>query len=194
MRTSLRLPIILGVIMIVLVVALIVGWVLMTVKETEKSGVYWAVLAGGTTVLVLILVGVGLYLWISIKEIRLNRRQSNFIDSVTHELKSPIASLKLYLQTLSRRNVDEQRQADFYRFMLDDVERLDNLINHLLDAARLDQQPVESESDVELAEVLRSCASTACMRYHLPAEVVELSVEPVLVRRGRWSWKSSSAT
>ncbi len=194
MRTSLRLPIILGVAMIVMVVALIVGWVLVTVKETEKLGVYWAVLAVGTTFLVLMLVGVVLYLWISIKEIRLNRRQSNFIDSVTHELKSPIASLKLYLQTLSRRNVDEQRQADFYRFMLDDVERLDNLINHLLDAARLDQQPVESESDVELAEVLRSCASTACMRYHLPPEVVELSVEPVLVRRGRWSWKSSSAT
>ena len=182
MRTSLRLPIALGVTMIVLVVALIVGWVLVTVKETDKSGVYWAWLAVGTTFLVFLLVGVVLYLLISIKEIRLNRRQSNFIDSVTHELKSPIASLKLYLQTLSRRNVDEQRQADFYRFMLDDVERLDTLINHMLDAARFDQQPVEAESDVELAEVLRSCASTACLRYHLPLEIVQLSVEPALVR------------
>ena len=182
MRTSLRLPIALGVIMIVLVVALIVAWVLVTAKETGKSGVYWALLAVGTTFLVLVLVGVVLYLLISIKEIRLNRRQSNFIDSVTHELKSPIASLKLYLQTLSRRNVDEQRQADFYRFMLDDVERLDSLINHLLDAARLDQQPVEAESDVELAEVLRSCASTACLRYHLSPEIVQLSVEPALIR------------
>ena len=151
-------------------------------SQTEWSGFYWALLAVGTTFLVLVLVGVVLYLLISIKEIRLNQRQSNFIDSVTHELKSPIASLKLYLQTLSRRNVDEQRQADFYRFMLDDVERLDKLINHMLDAARLDQHPVEAESDVELAEVLRSCASTACLRYHLPPDVVQLNVEPALVR------------
>jgi signal transduction histidine kinase len=182
MRTSLRPPIALGVIMIVLVVALIPVWVLVTVKETDKSGVYWVWLALGTTFLVMLLVGVVLYLLISVKGIRLNQRQSNFIDSVTHELKSPIASLKLYLQTLSRRNVDEQRQADFYRFMLDDVERLDSLINHLLDAARLDQQPVEAESDVELAEVLRSCASTACLRYRLSPEIVQLSVEPALVR------------
>ncbi len=118
-------PITLGVIMILLVVALIVGWVTVTVIGTERSAAYWALLAVGTTFLVLVLVGVVLYLLISVKEIRLNRRQSNFIDSVTHELKSPIASLKLYLQTLSRRNVDEQRQADFYRFMLEDVDRLD---------------------------------------------------------------------
>jgi signal transduction histidine kinase len=176
------LPIALGVTMIVLVVALIVGWVLRTVWQTDKSGIDWALLAVGTTFLVLVLVGVVLYLLISIKEIRLNRRQSNFIDSVTHELKSPIASLKLYLQTLSRRNVDEERQADFYRFMLEDVERLDSLINHMLDAARLDQQPVEAESDVELAELLRSCASTACLRYHLSPEIVQLNVEPALVR------------
>ncbi len=152
-----------------LVVALIVGWVVVNVQLTDTSGVYWAVLAVGTTFLVLVLGAIRLYLLISIKEIRLNRRQSNFIDSVTHELKSPIASLKLYLQTLSRRNVDERQQADFYRFMLDDVERLDDLINHLLDAARLDQHPLETEGDVELAEVLRSCASTACLRYHLLA-------------------------
>jgi two-component system, OmpR family, phosphate regulon sensor histidine kinase PhoR len=183
MRTSLRWPIALGVTMILLVVALIVGWVIVTVKGTERSSGYWALLAVGTTFLVLVLVGVVLYLLISIKEIRLNRRQSNFIDSVTHELKSPIASLKLYLQTLSRRNVDEQRQADFYRFMLDDVDRLDNLINHLLDAARLDQKPVESEvADVSLAEMLQGCAETVCARYHLPAETIQLRLEPAIVR------------
>ena len=183
MRTSLRWPITLGVIMIVLVVALIVGWVIVTVNNTEQSAAYWALLAVGTTFLVLVLVGVVLYLLISIKEIRLNRRQSNFIDSVTHELKRPIASLKLYLQTLSRRNVDEQRQADFYRFMLEDVDRLDNLINHMLDAARLDQQPVEADiADVELATMLQTCAATACARYHLPTETVQLRLEPTIVR------------
>src|SRR5215475_5779257 len=106
----------------------------------------------GTLFLVLVLVGVVLYLLISIKGIRLNQRQSNFMDSVSHELKSPIASLKLYLQTLARRSVSEEQQANFFRVMLDDVERLDTLINHMLDAARLDQQPLDADiADVDLA-------------------------------------------
>jgi signal transduction histidine kinase len=101
---------------------------------------------------------------------------------VTHELKSPIASLKLYLQTLSRRSVTEREQADFYRFMLDDVERLDTLINHMLDAARLDQQPVEADVvDVELSSVLANCAKTLCLRYHLPAETVRLNLMPAVL-------------
>ena len=61
------------------------------------------------TALALLLVGVVLYLVLSIKAINLGRRQSNFIDSVTHELKSPIASMKLCLQTLSHRQVTQQR-------------------------------------------------------------------------------------
>jgi len=169
--------------MIVLVVTLIVGWVLLTVRELEHSALFWVLLVVGTSFLVLVLVGVVLYLFISIKGIRLNQRQSNFIDSVSHELKSPIASLKLYLQTLSRRTVTEQQQADFYRFMLDDVERLDSLINHMLDAARLDQQPVDTDlADVELSAVLKSCAQTVCLRYHLPLETVKLHATPAILR------------
>ncbi|MGE0609455.1 MAG: sensor histidine kinase [Pirellulales bacterium] len=67
--------------------------------------------------------------------------------------------------------------------MSKDVERLDNLINHLLDAARLDQTPVESEAhDVELSAVLLHCAETACQRYRLPAETIRVDVLPALVR------------
>ncbi len=124
-----------------------------------------------------------LYLLISIKEIRLNQRQSNFIDSVTHELKSPIASLKLYVQTLSRRTVAEAQAADFHRFMLEDLERLDSLINHMLDTARLDHvAPAGEEVDVELAPVLESCAKTACLHYRLPLETIALETEPAIVR------------
>jgi two-component system phosphate regulon sensor histidine kinase PhoR len=176
MRSSLGWPITLAVVMIGLLVALIIFWIVLTFR-------FWAVLATGTVFLVLVLVGVVLYLFISIKEIRLNRRQSNFIDSVSHELKSPIASLKLYLQTLARRNVTEAQQADFYRFMLGDVERLDGLINHMLDAARLDQEPVETDlADVELDRVLQSCAETACLRYHLPTSTIDLQLSPTVVR------------
>jgi two-component system, OmpR family, phosphate regulon sensor histidine kinase PhoR len=183
MRASYSWPITLAVVMIVLVVALLVGWVVLTVREVERSGLFWVLLVVGTSFLVLVLIGVVLYLLISIKGIRLHQRQSNFIDSVSHELKSPIASLKLYLQTLSRRSVTEEQQGHFYRVMLDDIERLDTLINHMLDAARLDQQPVEADTaDVELSAVLRSCAETACLRYHLPLETVRLRSTPAVLR------------
>ncbi len=160
MRPSYGWPITLAVVMISLVITLIVGWIILTVREIDRSAVFWVLLFVGTTFLLLVLVGVVLYLFISIKGIRLNQRQSNFIDSVTHELKSPIASLKLYLQTLTRRSVTEEQQANFFRFMLDDVERLDMLINHMLDAARLDHTPVETDLvDVDLSAVLESCAT-----------------------------------
>ena len=175
MRSSYSWPISLAVVMICLLVALIVFWIVLTFRA-------WTVLAMGTLFLVLVLVGVVLYLLTSIKEIRLNQRQSNFIDSVTHELKSPIASLKLYLQTLSRRNVTEAQQADFYRFMLDDVERLDDLINHMLDAARLDQEPVATDAcDIDLPALLQSCAETACLRYHLPTSTIRFDLVPATV-------------
>jgi signal transduction histidine kinase len=185
-RRSLRFPITLGVVMIVLVVVLIVGWVLLSVLglllDDQRTGLYVTLLSIGATLLAFVLAGVVMYLTLSIKAINLSRRQSNFIDSVTHELKSPIASLKLYLQTLNRRHVSPSEQEDFYRSMLEDVERLDSLINHLLDAARLekDRTPAEAE-DVELAGVIRSVAESVCLRYQSPAEVVRLDLAPCIV-------------
>lgn len=184
-RRSLGWPITLGVVMIVLLLALTVGWVYMAVAAARDDAYWYGVLAVGATFLGLMLVGVVLYLLISVKEIKLNQRQSNFIDSVTHELKSPLASLKLYLQTLSRRQVSEQQQADFHRFMLDDLDRLDALINHMLDAARVEQAPaddLEGVTDVELSAVLQTCAAEACRRHHVPAETVALDLRPAVVR------------
>lgn len=182
-RRSLRWPITLGVIMIVLLVLLIVGWVLMAWFSVLSAGVSWTLLSIGAVFLVFVLVGVVMYLTLSIKAINLSRRQSNFIDSVTHELKSPIASLKLYLQTLDRHRVSPEEQASFCKFMLEDVERLDTLINHLLDAARLDkQQPPAELEDVELGGVLRRCADEVCLRYHVSPDVVQLDIQPCVVR------------
>jgi len=182
-RRSIRWPVALGVVLIVLVVALTVGWVVVSASaalQSEHSGIYWTLLAIGATFLVLVLVGVVLYLVLSVKAIRLNQRQSNFIDAVTHELKSPIASLKLYLQTLNRHNVTAEQQADFHRFMLGDVERLDGLIDHLLDAARLEHaESADNAEDVPLDELLIRSAHLACDRFQLPHETIQLELEPV---------------
>ncbi|MEX2141694.1 MAG: HAMP domain-containing sensor histidine kinase [Pirellulales bacterium] len=182
-RRSLSWPVTLGVSMILLLVALAVGWIIVTARsalEGEAPALYWTLLAVGTIFLVLLLVGVVVYLLLSIKSVRLTQRQSNFIDSVTHELKSPIASLKLYLQTLTRRKLSEEQAAEFHRAMLEDLERLDSLINHLLDAARIGREPTETPlEDVDLAQLLGAIARTSCQQYHLADDAVELRLQPV---------------
>jgi len=140
--------------MIISVVGLTVGWVLLNVfsaldpQKNSRAGIYWILLSVGAILFAFLLAGVILYLIWIIQNINLNRRQSNFIDAVTHELKTPIASLKLYLQTLNRRAVEGPQRQQFYQTMMEDVERLDRLINQLLDVARLqrvDQEPVPKE-------------------------------------------------
>lgn len=154
-RKSLKWPILLAIFMIVLLVGLAVGWILINI-----FGANWILLTVGSVMFGFVLVGVVLYLVWSIQHINLNRRQSNFIDAVTHELKSPIASLKLFLQTLGRRNIDEAQRQEFYRSMLDDVDRLDQLITQLLDVARLQQDSNEPEPVVwvGIESILRDCA------------------------------------
>ena len=188
-RRSLSWPITLGVIMIVLLVALTVGWVLLTVFgaiEQPGSALYWTLLAVGTTFLILVLVGVIMYLALSVKAINLNRRQANFMDSVTHELKSPIASLKLYLQTLNRRTISREEQENFFRFMLEDVERLDHLINHILDAARLERKPTAGEvEEIEFGAFLRQCAEGVKLRYRGADDSIAVQVDSAIVRARR---------
>jgi signal transduction histidine kinase len=186
-RRALGWPITLGVVMILLLAALAAGWVILAMygilDGSRWAPLFWTLLSVGSAFFVLVLVGVVLYLILSIKTINLNQRQSNFIDSVTHELKSPIASLKLYLQTLSRHEVDREERSRFYRHMLEDVERLDELINHLLDAARLDRlSERHAVEEIELSAVARECAVSVAARYHLPPENVRIATEPCVVR------------
>ena len=172
--------------MIVLVIVLIAVWIIanwLGARSNQASApLFWGILATGSVLLAGVLAGVIAYLTLTVKAFNLNRRQSNFIDSVTHELKSPIASLKLYLQTLSRRTVDERQQKDFHRFMLDDVERLDSLINHLLDTARIDRgvEMIESE-EIRLDELLNHCGSAAALRYRVPRETVVVDSPPIVL-------------
>ena len=178
-KRPLSLPINLAVIMLVLLVLLIVGWVFFW-GATGATRVTLFVL--GLVFLGLVVAGVVVYLTLTIKAINLNRRQSNFIDSVTHELKSPIASLKLYLQTLKRRPVSPEEQDEFYQFMLDDVERLDLLINHILSAARLEKGSVaESAELIELSGLLRACVAEVSARYRVDPSSISLDLDECVV-------------
>jgi signal transduction histidine kinase len=178
-RRSLGWPILLGVVLIGSILALGVGWVLVSIAAalgSENAAFYWAVLGVGVALLVLVLVGVIIYLALTVKAIALSQRQSNFIDSVTHELKSPLASLKLYLQTLTRRPVPPSQQADFHRFMLQDVERLDTLIDHLLDAAKTLQRRSRPGTDATaIGPVLLQAREAVVQRYGVAPESVRLA-------------------
>ncbi|MBN2021596.1 MAG: HAMP domain-containing histidine kinase [Pirellulales bacterium] len=182
-----RFPITLGVVMILLLVVLIVGWVLLAVlgalTSTQPPALFWAFLSVGSVFYVLLLVGVSLYLGLSVKAINLTRRQSNFIDAVTHELKSPIASMKLYLQTLSRHQVGPEEQTQFHRAMLDDLDRLDQLVDQMLDAGRVETPPAPAEPEpVSLPAVLRDATATVCLRYRTPLEIVRLDLKPCAIK------------
>jgi signal transduction histidine kinase len=182
-RRSLGWPILLGVVLIASIIALTVGWVLVSIAAALGSvasgyaAFYWAILGVGVALLVVVLAGVIVYLALTVKAIALSQRQSNFIDSVTHELKSPLASLKLALQTLTRRAVPAEQQADFHRIMLQDVERLDTLIDHLLDAAKTLQRRRPSEADATAIEpVLRRVVTAVTRRHDVPADAVTVKV------------------
>jgi len=171
--------------MIVMLVGLTVGWVLLNVfsaldaEKASRSSIYWVLLSVGAVLFAFLLAGVILYLIWIIQNINLNRRQSNFIDAVTYELKTPIASLKLYLQTLHRRDVQGPQRQQFYSTMMEDVERLDRLINQLLDVARLqrDQQDPASKEWVSLRSVTQECIERLAKQHSLSLEVFEVSIQ-----------------
>ncbi len=183
-RRSLKLPITLGVVLIVLVVLLTTGWVLLNVFNAFQDpapGVYWALLTIGAICFLIVLIGIIIYLILSIKVINSTARQANFIDAVTHELKTPVASLKLALQTLNAHQLDDQERAHFYRLMLADAQRLDLTINQVLAAARLDY-PVSADrtTDVRVDQLIEDLVEE--YRLSAPEAQFQLELQSELVR------------
>lgn len=178
-RTTLRLPITLSVVLMVLNISLMILWIVLFAQIT-----WWSALVAGVIIFAAILAGLSFYLVLIIKEVRLNQRQANFVDSVTHELKSPIASLKLYLETLELRTLDDQQRTKFYRVMEQELERLDHLINQLLEVGRLDAIGSQSEPyEIDLEPLLRKCAQAACAHHKCDeAETIQYDLQPAVLK------------
>ena len=159
-------------------VTLLVLWIVLLSREAVLSA-----LAIGTVAFAISLVGISFYLFLTIKEIQLNRRQANFVDSVTHELKTPIASLRLYLETLQLRDLDYTQRTEFYDVMENELTRLDSLINQLLEVGRLDAIGQDADpEDIDLEALLRRCAETASGHHKCdPREVFTFNVEPTVI-------------
>src|SRR3989449_4388044 len=148
-----------GVGLIVVAVALPVAWQILAAPDQqvgrELAGLRWVAYFFGSLLFLLLIGGLVVIVSLLVREVRLNERQSNFVSAVTHELKTPVASLKLYLDTLQMRDLPESRRVDFYRTMREDIDRLNSTINNVLNAAMYTDRPLVDPQPLDLAPPLR---------------------------------------
>lgn len=201
-RFSIRGPVTLFVIVLVLIVTLTVLWNVILVQDYQKlrdmaqeATLHWAWVFLGSALFVTIIVLSSILSAMLIGQIRWSQRQSNFISSVSHELNSPLSSIKLFAQTLRKSDLSTSDRLDFVDKILFDVERLHRLIANILRAAELDNRGDELQvvpQSVELGEYLRAYVRDARKLYpgaeitldlpddEGPDEELDLRLDPVM--------------
>ena len=131
----------------------------------------------------IIIAGVVLNTVFLVREIRRNERQDSFLNAVTHELKTPIASIRLYLDTLQRRPVEEAQRQKFYTTMRSDTDRLLATVEQVLKAGEIGhRERAQQSTRIELFPLVAECVQTALARHHLPSDAIHLSEIPGHVR------------
>jgi signal transduction histidine kinase len=172
-----------GVGLIAVAVALTVAWQILAAPDSVARGVGTAQAVAyffGSLLFLLLIGGLVLIVILLLREVRLNERQSNFVSAVTHELKTPVASLRLYLDTLEYREVPRGRRKDFYRTMRQDLDRLNSTINNVLDAALYTDHPVQDPRPLDLARLARRAIDLTLTRHQLPLQAIRYEGPPTL--------------
>lgn len=168
----------LGVGLISVIVFLYIGWVLLN----WRTGI---LLFFGVLLLTMIISGVVLNTIFLVREIRRNAQHDAFINAVTHELKTPVASIRLYLQTLQTRSVDENKRREFYSIMLNDSDRLLNTIEQVLRTGRVGPSTrLVNASDVNFNALVEDCLTEARNRHQLQPLSIQYNPGPVMKVRG----------
>jgi len=156
----------LGIGLVALTVALYVGWIILNWRQ----GV---LLFFGIVFFALIIAGMIVNTSFLVREIRLSEQHDSFINAVTHELKTPVASIRLHLETLQRRDVPETQKQEFYRLMLSDTDRLTETVEQVLRAGRAgDKRAGREKSAVDFRQLVRECMEAARVRHHLPPDAL----------------------
>jgi signal transduction histidine kinase len=156
--------IILGACLVALAIALNVSWIVINWRAgllLVLGIIFFLVIIGGLVLNTIFLV----------REVRRNEQHDAFINAVTHELKTPVASIRLYLETLQRRELPEDKRKEFYGIMLADSERLLELIEQVLRAGR-SRQRLLHQSRLDLRSLVRDTVDLARLRHHLPPEAL----------------------
>ncbi len=158
----------LGAVLIAVAIALNIGWIVVN----WRTGLLLLV---GIVSFAVLIAGLALNTVFLIREIRRNEQHDAFIHAVTHELKTPLASIKLYLQTLRHRDLVRDKQHEFIDIMLDDSERLQSTIDQILLAGKTSSaRRVVDASDVDVSEVVRECVTIAGRRHDLDSGELQL--------------------
>jgi signal transduction histidine kinase len=154
----------LGAGLISVIVLLYVGWVVLR----WRSGI---LLVLGVLLTAGLISGIVINTFFLVREIRRNEQQDAFINAVTHELKTPVASIRLYLETLQTRAVDEAKRNEFYRIMLDDSNRLLETIEQILRTGRIGHSSRKPNlSRIDLTGLVEECVTRARTLYNLSAD------------------------
>jgi signal transduction histidine kinase len=162
-RRAVAFFVVLGVCLVLLAVGLNVGWIILNWRE----GV---LLFLGVIFFALLIAGMIVNTSFLVREIRRNEQHDSFINAVTHELKTPIASIRLYLQTLQHRDVDAAQRSEFYRLMLDDTDRLMGTVDQVLKAGEAGHKRQDRRVPVDFSGLVRECVEVARSSHHLPPE------------------------
>ena len=157
-----------GIGLVALAVALNVGWIILNWREGVLlffGIVFFALLIAGMVVNTIFLV----------RELRRSEQHDSFINAVTHELKTPIASIRLHLETLQRRDLAEPRKQEFYKLMLSDADRLTETVEQVLRAGRAgDKKAGHEKAEVDFDQIVRDCMDAIRTRHHLQPEALRL--------------------
>jgi signal transduction histidine kinase len=166
----------LGALLVGGLVNLNIGWIII-----NERTVAFAIL--GTILFSLVIAGVTINTVFLVREIRRNERQDSFLNAVTHELKTPIASIRLYLETLQRRATSEEQKQEFYKIMLSDSDRLLATVEQVLKAGQLGQRHrQQNRTLINLESLVADCIAITLQRHHLPPGSIILEPVPGAVR------------
>jgi two-component system, OmpR family, sensor histidine kinase SenX3 len=171
-RNAIVLSITLGACLVALAIALNVTWVIINWRSI-------ILLVIGIPFFLLLIAGLILNTIFLVREVRRNERHDSFLNAVTHELKTPITSIRLYLETLQRHEVPEAKRKEFYDIMLSDSDRLLATVEQVLKAGEVGQR---ARNQIRLRllfdDVVRECIRTTLQRYHLQESTIHFTVDP----------------
>jgi two-component system sensor histidine kinase SenX3 len=177
-RKSIAFFIALGASLILVVLLLYIGWVLLGWRNPF-------LLFFGVVLVLMVIAGVVLNTTFLVREIRRNAQHDAFINAVTHELKTPVASIRLYLETLQTRTVDEPKRQEFYRTMLDDSDRLLGTIEQILRTGHTGQaKRALHVSAIDFGRIVEECLARARRLYHVPDEALSYRPGPPVTIQG----------
>lgn len=164
--------IVLGACLVALAVALNVTWIITHWRRVVP-------LVIGVILFGLLIAGLVMNTIFLVREVRRNEQQDAFFNAVTHELKTPIASIRLYLETLESRRIEEPQRHEFYRIMLEDTGRLLGTVEQVLKASQLRHGNARMDwQEVDLTALVQEAIEIARLRYHLSPDEMELASGP----------------